>query len=148
MIRRPPRSTRTDTLFPSTTLFRSMHPITEGLHATIELFPRDKQIRFQGQEEVPYILRFIIVQELIAHAARIASTGNYPAKNVHEHGDGRAFRASDRQNDAALQCSLGVRGGPASLVTGITFRILIHPPPRPAAFAARAARRHQAPSPT
>src|SRR3546814_1578030 len=80
-----------------------MHPITESLHATIELFPRDKQIRFQGQEEVPYILRFIIVQELIAHAARIASTGNYPAKHVHEHGDGRAFRASDRQHDAALQ---------------------------------------------
>src|SRR3546814_9628683 len=26
MIRRPPRSTRTDTLFPYTTLFRSMHP--------------------------------------------------------------------------------------------------------------------------
>src|SRR3546814_17249767 len=32
MIRRPPRSTRTDTLFPSTTLFRSMvvNPITIG----------------------------------------------------------------------------------------------------------------------
>src|SRR3546814_11662386 len=32
MIRRPPRSTRTDTLFPYTTLFRSLqveHPITE-----------------------------------------------------------------------------------------------------------------------
>src|SRR3546814_1435994 len=27
MIRRPPRSTRTDTLFPYTTLFRSGHPI-------------------------------------------------------------------------------------------------------------------------
>src|SRR3546814_9165812 len=26
MIRRPPRSTRTDTLFPYTTLFRSFHP--------------------------------------------------------------------------------------------------------------------------
>src|SRR3546814_19815983 len=26
MIRRPPRSTRTDTLFPDTTLFRSRHP--------------------------------------------------------------------------------------------------------------------------
>src|SRR3546814_19793506 len=26
MIRRPPRSTRTDTLFPYTTLFRSIHP--------------------------------------------------------------------------------------------------------------------------
>src|SRR3546814_1102062 len=28
MIRRPPRSTRTDTLFPYTTLFRSSHPGT------------------------------------------------------------------------------------------------------------------------
>src|SRR3546814_7184532 len=27
MIRRPPRSTRTDTLFPYTTLFRSQHPL-------------------------------------------------------------------------------------------------------------------------
>src|SRR3546814_14484276 len=28
MIRRPPRSTRTDTLFPYTTLFRSLHRLT------------------------------------------------------------------------------------------------------------------------
>src|SRR3546814_2001686 len=28
MIRRPPRSTRTDTLFPYTTLFRSSHPVS------------------------------------------------------------------------------------------------------------------------
>src|SRR3546814_2257274 len=34
MIRRPPRSTRTDTLFPYTTLFRSSgdHPQSAGLH--------------------------------------------------------------------------------------------------------------------
>src|SRR3546814_4998 len=31
MIRRPPRSTRTDTLFPYTTLFRSRLPFDEGL---------------------------------------------------------------------------------------------------------------------
>src|SRR3546814_7850835 len=31
MIRRPPRSTRTDTLFPYTTLFRSLGEITYGL---------------------------------------------------------------------------------------------------------------------
>src|SRR3546814_1414034 len=31
MIRRPPRSTRTDTLFPYTTLFRSYRPIFLGL---------------------------------------------------------------------------------------------------------------------
>src|SRR3546814_8848492 len=30
MIRRPPRSTRTDTLFPYTTLFLSVHPHTKG----------------------------------------------------------------------------------------------------------------------
>src|SRR3546814_15852361 len=29
MIRRPPRSTRTDTLFPYTTLFRSVHDLNE-----------------------------------------------------------------------------------------------------------------------
>src|SRR3546814_11125264 len=32
MIRRPPRSTRTDTLFPYTTLFRSVHRTSSGLH--------------------------------------------------------------------------------------------------------------------
>src|SRR3546814_14180466 len=31
MIRRPPRSTRTDTLFPYTTLFRSIHSVSEGM---------------------------------------------------------------------------------------------------------------------
>src|SRR3546814_10834948 len=30
MIRRPPRSTRTDTLFPYTTLFRSLYPLRPG----------------------------------------------------------------------------------------------------------------------
>src|SRR3546814_14700539 len=33
MIRRPPRSTRTDTLFPYTTLFRSTGPAAGGLDA-------------------------------------------------------------------------------------------------------------------
>src|SRR3546814_2040507 len=32
MIRRPPRSTRTDTLFPYTTLFRSVRDAFDGLH--------------------------------------------------------------------------------------------------------------------
>src|SRR3546814_6892692 len=33
MIRRPPRSTRTDTLFPYTTLFRSCSPVVAGVDA-------------------------------------------------------------------------------------------------------------------
>src|SRR3546814_7521494 len=44
MIRRPPRSTRTDTLFPCTTLFRASHAVAPALHAghifgTCILFP-------------------------------------------------------------------------------------------------------------
>src|SRR3546814_3273770 len=41
MIRRPPRSTRTDTLFPYTTLFRS----PADIHLPIDAFPRGRRIR-------------------------------------------------------------------------------------------------------
>src|SRR3546814_14462073 len=36
MIRRPPRSTRTDTLFPYTTLFRSERPVARRRQADLE----------------------------------------------------------------------------------------------------------------
>src|SRR3546814_2436954 len=38
MIRRPPRSTRTDTLFPYTTLFRSLQRIADH-HAAVDVQP-------------------------------------------------------------------------------------------------------------
>src|SRR3546814_11417786 len=41
IIRRPPRSTRTDTLFPYTTLFRSR----EGGHANGRLIPGEDEVR-------------------------------------------------------------------------------------------------------
>src|SRR3546814_3072695 len=40
MIRRPPRSTRTDTLFPYTTLFRSSHRRRQGALPMTASFPR------------------------------------------------------------------------------------------------------------
>src|SRR3546814_14570192 len=40
MLRRPPRSTRTDTLFPYTTLFRSARPNRGGIGATFRLVAR------------------------------------------------------------------------------------------------------------
>src|SRR3546814_15487909 len=46
MIRRPPRSTRTDTLFPYTTLFRS----TSAAHAEFRLRIRD--LRLDGRLEI------------------------------------------------------------------------------------------------
>src|SRR3546814_13504513 len=46
MIRRPPRSTRTDTLFPYTTLFRSRHPPAGQQH-------RHEEDQRQGQGQGP-----------------------------------------------------------------------------------------------
>src|SRR3546814_13913087 len=44
MIRRPPRSTRTDTLFPYTTLFRSSPVVEEVLYPAMEDFQIDIMI--------------------------------------------------------------------------------------------------------
>src|SRR3546814_17397808 len=41
MIRRPPRSTRTDTLFPYTTLFRALHPLHRRLAPRPARLPAD-----------------------------------------------------------------------------------------------------------
>src|SRR3546814_4602121 len=41
MIRRPPRSTRTDTLFPDTTLFRSVRFLLEGVQIRHLQWPSD-----------------------------------------------------------------------------------------------------------
>src|SRR3546814_1388632 len=49
MIRRPPRSTRTDTLFPSTTLFRSLRDVLVEQPARAGIDP-------QGQDGVPHLL--------------------------------------------------------------------------------------------
>src|SRR3546814_13829962 len=64
MIRRPPRSTRTNTLFPYTTLFRSISKLTRPsfLHnvfnEVITKLARDKmgasEIRFYRANEKPY----------------------------------------------------------------------------------------------
>src|SRR3546814_4128345 len=44
MIRRPPRSTRTDTLFPYTTLFRSVYlTVGRGLQHQVRHAPKDKE---------------------------------------------------------------------------------------------------------
>src|SRR3546814_11324872 len=51
MIRRPPRSTRTDTLFPYTTLFRSVKKARENVLETLLLnHPLDCPICDQGGE--------------------------------------------------------------------------------------------------
>src|SRR3546814_5419783 len=55
MIRRPPRSTRTDTLFPYTTLFRSI--IVEPAHQPRVALPRDPRGVERGRDRAKEILR-------------------------------------------------------------------------------------------
>src|SRR3546814_4540454 len=54
MIRRPPRSTRTDTLFPDTTLFRSRLTLTAGLRYTREKKELSREFGFAGSD--PYLI--------------------------------------------------------------------------------------------
>src|SRR3546814_15462774 len=53
MIRLPPRSTRTDTLFPYTTLFRSAPILTTILAADWRIYDPDAQARPQPQARIP-----------------------------------------------------------------------------------------------
>src|SRR3546814_11294052 len=58
MIRRPPRSTRTDTLFPYTTLFRSLRITVQlidaetGKHLWAEKYDRELQDIFAVQDDI------------------------------------------------------------------------------------------------
>src|SRR3546814_15630606 len=58
MIRRPPRSTRTDTLFPYTTLFRSLHD------ADLDAI-RDQYRRFTDAAIVPHAHGWHLANDLI-----------------------------------------------------------------------------------
>src|SRR3546814_4131236 len=51
MIRRPPRSTRTDTLFPYTTLFRSHHPLRHLRFAQAPAPRRDQAVQFVDEDD-------------------------------------------------------------------------------------------------
>src|SRR3546814_4980287 len=75
MIRRPPRSTRTDTLFPYTTLFRSAacgqrHITAAGSGDDIDdrLVARRKAGMFAEQEQAAACLHIVEVVALLGHA--------------------------------------------------------------------------------
>src|SRR3546814_3320301 len=89
MIRRPPRSTRTDTLFPYTTLFRTpaadLHGIAQPVFAC----------RFANQAEVGNM------------AARL-----HPFEQLHRAECGRAFLvAGDNETERAVMAPNAVGGG-------------------------------------
>src|SRR3546814_17489905 len=66
MIRRPPRSTRTDTLFPYTTLFRSHRAV---LHDGDAVGQADRFVEVVGDEDDGFAQHRLQAQELVLHLA-------------------------------------------------------------------------------
>src|SRR3546814_19645988 len=60
MLRRPPRSTRTDTLFPYTTLFRSLDPVTEPSSSSPDV-PETPALRELPGRYLRSLVRFAVV---------------------------------------------------------------------------------------
>src|SRR3546814_6416578 len=68
MIRRPPRSTRTDTLFPSPTLFRSHIDIARAVVRKIAAQLRvGKPELFSGVHVAAALVRFLVGGQPVAH---------------------------------------------------------------------------------
>src|SRR3546814_13020763 len=73
MIRRPPRSTRTDTLFPYTTLFRSAAQIVERIAKSRSVA---EAVQLLGEEEIARKTKF----SGLAHALMALSALRTPAE--------------------------------------------------------------------
>src|SRR3546814_19824720 len=67
MIRRPPRSTRTDTLFPYTTLFRSAERGQPVLVGTVSIEKSELLADFLEKEKVPHSVLNARHHEMEAH---------------------------------------------------------------------------------
>src|SRR3546814_9903919 len=101
MIRRPPRSTRTDTLFPYTTLFRSDLPIlTSGRDVRLAVLVLAMSSGFAGAIAQASELRFQFVNP---------SFGGHPNNTAH------LFGQADRQNEFDDKGSSRASAGSGSL---------------------------------
>src|SRR3546814_2067054 len=96
MIRRPPRSTRTDTLFPYTTLFRSQHDGKHRRHADWHKIGRDVVAEVSAQagqhrvvdrgEKVVVAVRLGLDRRLRAHdTARAGLVVDHDGRRSEEH---------------------------------------------------------------
>src|SRR3546814_14764592 len=85
MIRRPPRSTRTDTLFPYTTLFRSA--ANSQMDVVRDLRAHDIHCTCDGADWAAEYDHLDVIQELRAHGIHCTSgAANIAAMNGHVDG--------------------------------------------------------------
>src|SRR3546814_13637357 len=102
MIRRPPRATRTDTLFPYTTLFRSVEAIEAAPHARGNV-----RHRRHPQRQIDRLLLPANVERPAVHdieenpplraGRRLEHTDDLPCAAV-AHPDSGRIRAADRKS--------------------------------------------------
>src|SRR3546814_14574016 len=96
MIRRPPRSTRTDTLFPYTTLFRS-RPIS-GCHARRLFIKHIDHINWEGP--MKSVSKLLVVAALLASSAGVAAYAQTaappPTKPAHSPANTAGYTAPGR----------------------------------------------------
>src|SRR3546814_5233379 len=94
MIRRPPRSTRTDTLFPYTTLFRSVEAVGGALLVLVDPVDSARLPDVLAAGATHYLAEDIT-------AARFATALAFAGRHVERLGGGRA----DLSNQNAIQRS-------------------------------------------
>src|SRR3546814_20186954 len=118
MIRRPPRSTRTDTLFPYTTLFRSMslgQVVIDGPPGREDIYWSELRPAEKGRS-------VILRRSADAHIAEVTPPGLTARTRVHEYG-GAALTVSDGtgwfRNDADHRINVPAPGNvPPALRSG------------------------------
>src|SRR3546814_14060447 len=93
MIRRPPRSTRTDTLFPYTTLFRSIFILRINLDAKhlLNFNPDFQRVNRVEPKPVPK-QRFIKTDLVSRHVFKIQSLNNETSNTIFKSGDRKSTR--------------------------------------------------------
>src|SRR3546814_16567784 len=93
MIRRPPRSTRTDTLFPYTTLFRSPARQPDGAGCR----PQDRRLAGRGDDDLGFHRHLAVVADGRALEQRVALAPSCPSRQqTASHGVLLAFAAPVR----------------------------------------------------
>src|SRR3546814_12399386 len=102
MIRRPPRSTRTDTLFPYTTLFRSgvLRLVDQQvIEATVELEQHPGDAAVAREQTVGIVNEVVVVEQNTRLLVALVGFQNGVAENQQRHGGARPHpRIADRKS--------------------------------------------------
>src|SRR3546814_20791060 len=112
MIRRPPRSTRTDTLFPYTTRFRSVVLLDRLVSRTRQrLRERQPLLRTHLQDLPQQVLAQALLLQLLQGGGELLDVRDGVAESCGDLGGARAALGDDRGHGSGFACALSDVGG-------------------------------------